>query len=213
MESHMFPDYVDSGIGAYDQLYAARPYLWPDRPGRMVRQAVSSRAAGRALDAGCGDGKNALYLAQSGWQVDGFDVSDVALDACRRRLSPVSVSCQIWQDDCRVARVTDDAYDMVVAYGLYHCLDDVGLEAAHARLVSSLKIGGLFVCAAFNNMLPLPANHGTGDLHLRSNDHLESLFAGWRLRNLEKGTIEEDHLPRVGFHRHSLTWAIYEKVA
>ena len=39
--------------------------------------------AGRALDLACGDGRNALYLAQLGYDVDAIDISDVAIDALR----------------------------------------------------------------------------------------------------------------------------------
>ena len=199
-------------IGAYDRLYASRDFLWPARAGRMVRRAVSLRGAGRALDAGCGDGKNALFLSNLGWIVDGFDISRLAISACERRFSSIGQRAnRIWNDDCRTVTIEPETYDMVVAYGLYHCLNDAELEATHRRLTAALKKGGLFVCATFNDMLPLPANHATGDLVLRPHDHVEALFKGWTPIELEKGVIEEDHLPLVGWHQNSLTWAIFEK--
>jgi len=206
--------HTPSAAGQYDRLYATGELLWPARPGRMVRQAMALRDPGRVLDAGCGDGKNALFLSDEGWTVDGFDISQLAITACHRRLaSPHDRPCRIWVDDCRTAKLAREGYDMVVAYGLYHCLDDAGLAATHQTLIDALKSGGLFVCATFNDRLPLPPNHGTNDLYLRPHDHVESLFGGWLNVAIEKGVIEEDHRPLVGWHRHSLTWAIYEKTS
>lgn len=200
--------------GPYDRLYACRDFLWPGRAGRMVRKAVTLQPFGRVLDAGCGDGKNAAFLLAHGWTVDAFDISTLAVNACYRRLAAIpEESCRIWRDDSRTAALEEGAYDMVVAYGLYHCLDDVGLRETHQRLTSALKQGGLFVCAAFNDALPLPDDHATGILFLRAEEHLSELFAGWTLVDLEVGIIEEEHPPLVKSHRHSLTWAIYGKVS
>ncbi len=50
----------------------------------LVEHAALLRGGGRALDVACGDGRNALYLAQLGYMVDAIDVSDVAIGALRR---------------------------------------------------------------------------------------------------------------------------------
>lgn len=178
----------------------------------MVRSACALRTVGHALDVGCGDGKNAAYLLRRGWLVDAYDISDLAVQACNRRLAEFSESrYRVWQSDCRVASVTPSSYDMVIAYGLYHCIGEDYLEQTHLRLASALKPGGLFVCAVFNDSLPLPVGHGTRDLVLRPRDHILKLVSDWAVVELEMGIIEEDHLPLIGRHRHGLTWAIFEK--
>ena len=56
---------------------------WSGRPnGRLVAE-VASLTAGRALDVGCGEGADAIWLARSGWTVTAIDVSDVALIRAR----------------------------------------------------------------------------------------------------------------------------------
>ena len=66
-------------------LRAARPRSGcPRRPpsgSSSTRELLAG--GGRALDVACGDGRNALYLAQLGYMVDAIDVSDVAIDALR----------------------------------------------------------------------------------------------------------------------------------
>lgn len=57
--------------------------LWSGRPnGRLVAE-VTGLAPGRALDVGCGEGADAIWLAQQGWRVDAIDVSDVAIARAR----------------------------------------------------------------------------------------------------------------------------------
>jgi SAM-dependent methyltransferase len=178
----------------------------------MVRKAHARSASGRALDAGCGDGKNAAFLLDRGWTVDAFDISELALQACKRRLAKFPADrYSLWRDDCRTITLGSNMYDMVVAYGLYHCINDRGLHEAHHRLTASLRPGGLFVYAAFNDALPMPMGHGTPGIVLRAKNHLPGLLSGWIPIELETGTIEEDHLPLIGRHHHSLTWAIFEK--
>jgi len=55
---------------------------FPDAPAEwLVAHRALLQGGGRALDVACGDGRNALYLARLGYEVDAVDVSDVAIDA------------------------------------------------------------------------------------------------------------------------------------
>jgi 2-polyprenyl-3-methyl-5-hydroxy-6-metoxy-1,4-benzoquinol methylase len=46
------------------------------QPSRLLVDAIQGRTPGRALDLGMGEGRNAIFLAQQGWQVTGVDLSD-----------------------------------------------------------------------------------------------------------------------------------------
>jgi len=70
----------------WNERYAAQPGReWmPETPAEwLVEHESLLHGGGRALDVACGDGRNALYLAQLGYMVDAIDVSDVAIDAVR----------------------------------------------------------------------------------------------------------------------------------
>jgi hypothetical protein len=66
MPSLLIERSIKADQGPYDQLYRSRLFLWPDRPGRMVRLAADTMIPHRALDVGCGDGKDVSFLASRG---------------------------------------------------------------------------------------------------------------------------------------------------
>jgi SAM-dependent methyltransferase len=200
-------------VGAYDTLYRALGVVWPKRPGRMVRRASEMCPPAHALDAGCGDGKDAMHLASQGWDVSAFDVSKLALAGLRARQAAMrSVrSLNVLHGDAAELEWPSASFQLVVAYGLYHCLDDDRLRRAHAYLDAALAPGGLFAFAAFNNDLPLPNDHGTVGIVLRPRLHIIELLVGWKVESLEFGTIAESHLPVIGCHEHALTWGLFRK--
>src|SRR4051812_25376983 len=65
--------------------------LWSGRPnGRLVAE-LADLAPGRALDVGCGEGADAIWLAQRGWTVTAIDVSDVAVGRARANAERLGV--------------------------------------------------------------------------------------------------------------------------
>ena len=82
------------GIGNYDALYEASKsrFLWGPRPGRLVAAITNYLSSGTVLDAGCGDGKNSIYLERVGFRVSGFDISQAAINGLRRRFSDADLS-------------------------------------------------------------------------------------------------------------------------
>jgi SAM-dependent methyltransferase len=63
----------------WNAKYAARE-LWGVEPNRYVRPVADPLPAGRALDLACGEGRNAIWLAERGWRVTAVDFSDVAVE-------------------------------------------------------------------------------------------------------------------------------------
>lgn len=64
----------------WDQRYAGLEKLWSGQPNAVLVGETRELRPGRALDVGCGEGADALWLAEQGWQVTALDVSTVALD-------------------------------------------------------------------------------------------------------------------------------------
>lgn len=67
----------------WDERYAASDLVWSATPNQFVAAELADLPPGRALDVACGEGRNALWLAELGWRVTAVDFSAVALDKGR----------------------------------------------------------------------------------------------------------------------------------
>lgn len=94
---------------------------------------------GRALDVGCGTGRDAVHLAQRGWSVTGVDAVPRALEAARKRAAEAGVKVEWVQGD--VTRLEElglePGYDLVLDRGCFHGLPDDARDAC-ARGVNAL---------------------------------------------------------------------------
>ena len=68
----------------WNRRYAGSELLWSARPNRFLEAEAGNLRPGRALDLACGEGRNAVWLAEQGWQVTGVDFSEVALTKAAR---------------------------------------------------------------------------------------------------------------------------------
>jgi len=103
----------------WDQRYGASGALWSGQPNPQLLAETSGLPPGRALDAGCGEGADAIWLAGRGWLVTAVDISTVALDrgaAHARQLGSELAERIIWeQADLLNWGPQPQTYDLVSA--------------------------------------------------------------------------------------------------
>jgi tellurite methyltransferase len=90
---------------------------FPDRPAEWLvenRALLSGLGGRRALDVACGDGRNALYLAQLGFDVVAVDVSDVAISALRAVAAERGLAVDARQADLETEPLPRGRYDAIV---------------------------------------------------------------------------------------------------
>ena len=67
----------------WNRRYTGSELLWTAEPNRFLVAETSELPPGRALDLACGEGRNAVWLAERGWEVTGVDFADVGLEKAR----------------------------------------------------------------------------------------------------------------------------------
>jgi len=128
----------------WDERYRSRPAVWSGEPNRHLVSEASDLPAGSALDVGAGEGADAIWLAQQGWQVTAVDVSVVALErgAENAALVGAEVAGRIsWTHaDLTTWEPGHETYDLVSAQ--YMHLPPAQREVLFRRLSEAVAPGG-----------------------------------------------------------------------
>ena len=102
---------------AWDERYSGPDLVWGAGPNRFVTGEVTALPAGRAVDLGTGEGRNAIWLAERGWQVTAVDFSAAGLARAARLGVERGVNVDWIQADLLDYQPAPGGYDLVlVAY-------------------------------------------------------------------------------------------------
>ncbi|GHJ58905.1 hypothetical protein NOK12_14230 [Nocardioides sp. OK12] len=125
---------------AWDERYAEKGPVWSGRVNpRLVEQACDL-APGTALDVGCGEGGDALWLAARGWRVTGVDLSQVALDRAARRAGEEGLDVDWRRADLLEEPVPGGPYDLVSVFFLH--VPRPVFDGLYAALAAAVAPGG-----------------------------------------------------------------------
>ncbi len=192
--------------GGYEEGYTGCPCFWGREPGSLLSSlftVVPTMHGWHALDAGCGEGKNAHAMAVRGAHVIALDCSERAISNGRVAFSDRGIEwcCGDIQD-----YPLKGNFDIVVAYGLLHCLpSQAAVAAVVERLKSLTGAGGYLVVCAFNSRShDLSAHPGFTPCLL---DHLQyvKFFDGWHMLTATDTDLQETHPHNLVPHHHSMT--------
>jgi SAM-dependent methyltransferase len=125
----------------WDQRYRSAPALWSGRPNPVLVTEAAGFPPGTALDAGAGEGGDALWLAERGWRVDAVDISTVALDRGAAEAGRRGLADRIrWRQADLADWTPDAAYDLVTTSFLH--LPGGMRRPLYARLAAAVAPGG-----------------------------------------------------------------------
>ena len=153
------------------------------RPSSFLVENIGILPKGRVLDVATGRGRNAVYLAQQGFEVDGIDISREALDAAEALAveSGVSVTFRL-MDLENDASLPQEAYDVIICFNyLYRPLIP--------QLKRSLRPGGMLVYETYiveQALFGRPRN----PKHLLQHNELLEFFHDFRCLRYREGILE-----------------------
>jgi 2-polyprenyl-3-methyl-5-hydroxy-6-metoxy-1,4-benzoquinol methylase len=85
-------------------------------PSRYLKQLQSYQQGGRALDIAMGSGRNAIFLAQNGYEVDGIEINRESIAICREQASQLNLRLNIIESDLEKTELGVDCYDLVICF-------------------------------------------------------------------------------------------------
>jgi SAM-dependent methyltransferase len=147
---------------------------------------VADRITGSVLDAGCGTGDTALFLASRGCKVTGIDFLDVPISRAKRKAEERGSSATFLVKDAMTLRNWSERFDNVTDSGLFHVFSDDDRRRYVAGLATVLKPGGRLFLVCFSDEEP-----GTQGPRRVSRKELHDAFAeGWAIESIEPVRFE-----------------------
>jgi thioredoxin reductase len=171
---------------SWEERYRAHPHIWSRRPNAQLVAHASGLAPGSALDLGCGEGADAIWLASRGWQVVAVDFSTTALEraAANAAEAGAEIAARItWVHADLTEWVPEPSrYDLVTSQFIH--LPGDARRALFAAAATAVAPGGRLLIAGHHvldlengaNRPPVPGMFFTGEEVAASLDE-----AAWRV--------------------------------
>lgn len=127
---------------SWEERYSGEQTIWSGNPNAQLVAEVSGLTPGTALDVGCGEGGDVIWLARQGWRVTGADFSANALGRAARHADEAGVADRTdwWQVDARTFAADGRSYDLVTTHFLQP--PDGGMVEVTRRLSEAVAPGG-----------------------------------------------------------------------
>ena len=127
----------------WNQRYSETELMWSAGPNLFVEQLCRDLTPGRSIDLAAGEGRNAIWLAEQGWDSTAVDYSDVAIDKARQIAAKRGVTITAEVADLTEYEPSPGAYDLVVI--AYLQIADEQLTPILGRAAAAVAPGGTFV--------------------------------------------------------------------
>jgi len=118
--SKIFADNTD--ISYYEDKYKKDEYYWGILPSKMclkILELLPPERRLKILDIGCGEGKDAVFLARCGYEVSAFDISEAGLEKTQRLADKARVHVRTFRANLRDYRLEEN-YDILYSSGVLH---------------------------------------------------------------------------------------------
>jgi 2-polyprenyl-3-methyl-5-hydroxy-6-metoxy-1,4-benzoquinol methylase len=130
-------------VQRWNRILTAEKPAFNTKPNAFLVQMAKSRKPGTALDVGMGQGRNAVWLAQHGWSVTGFDPADKAVALAKQTAEKLGVQLRTEIATAEQFDFGENRWDLIL-------LSYVGGRELTGKLEKALKPGGIVVLEAFH---------------------------------------------------------------
>ena len=171
----------------FDKVYEGIPDWDIGRPQReFVRLEEAGEIRGSVLDAGCGTGEIALFLASRGHEVLGIDSSSVAIAKAKEKAGRRELDIEFRVHDALELWRLGRQFDTVIDSGLFHVFSDEERPLFVKSLASVLKAEGTYLMMCFSNREP----RGWGPRRISERRIRLTFDTGWNIEYIRPALFE-----------------------
>lgn len=184
---------------AWDERYRTKTRLWSGDPNPQLVREAGGLKPGHALELGCGEGADAIWLAHHGWTVTAVDVSAVALERARSHEKAVFARESVqaaegapasritWQQADLEQWQPEGAFDLVTSQFLHS--EELDWRLPLRTAAAAVKPGGTLLVVGHHpdRLPPWGGGHHHGDMFYKGEDLIRELSLegpGWQVEVL-----------------------------
>jgi 2-polyprenyl-3-methyl-5-hydroxy-6-metoxy-1,4-benzoquinol methylase len=136
----------------WNERFAGEEYAYGTEPNLFFKEKISGLEPGKLLLPAEGEGRNAVYAATLGWQVDAMDFSDQGKNKALKLAEQNRVRINYSIGDLFTFEYGYEIYDAAAL--IYAHMPDEYRKNVHRKIVESIKPGGYIILEAFNKNQP-----------------------------------------------------------
>jgi len=156
----------------------------------------------KVLDIGCGEGRNAIFLASKGFAVDAFDISQAGIDKLTILAKQNNIKINAWVQDISNYKFLNK-YDFIIAHGVLHLIEKNIRNNLIIDIKEHTSNNGVNVIAIFTNTIPAPLDLADIMIGLFDDNEIKTFYDDWKIDLYENYIFEDEHPGEIK-HRHPL---------
>ncbi len=141
----------------WDERYSSDEYVYGTKPNEYLASVANQLPTGKVLCLAEGEGRNAVYLAEQGYDVTAVDASRVGLEKAQRLAKERGVKIKTVVADLADFEIEENSWDGIVS--IFCHVPPIIRKPLHRKVVAGLKSGGVLILEAYR---PKQLDYGTG---------------------------------------------------
>lgn len=135
----------------WDRKYSEVDQLWGVHPkSTLVKYKSLIPSNGKVLDLGIGEGRNAFYFSSLGYEVEGVDISESAIQRCNEWAEKAELRVKTTVCDLREYQIEENSYSLIILSNVLPFFHDEEIEEIIQKAKAGLIEGGLIYINAFD---------------------------------------------------------------
>ncbi len=176
-------------VSDYEKRYSTPDYYWGIPPSSLCYEIMKLRPPVKplkVLDIGCGEGKDAVFLARNGYIVTAFDLSEAGIEKGKKLAEKCNTCVDFFKADITDFRITE-CYDIIFSSGVFHFIPPEIRPEIADNLKEHTTENGLHTINVFVDkpFVKVPPDKAVHRFHWHSGE-LFMLYHDWKLHKTEE---------------------------
>ena len=197
--------------------YKKRRFYWGLKPDVGLKEAVKYARRGIALDLGAGEGRNSVFLAKNGFEVEAIDKIKNGLEKCEKLSQRCNLTIKTENIDIRKFRFEKNRYSLILSIATLDFFKFSEIKKIVSKIQKSLKKDGVFYLVVFSEKDPLFNDCRGRKLktiekdtfyvpklktfqHFFRKEELSKLFKNFKIIKIKSKKIRESHGGKSHLH-------------